>query len=63
MLHKGSFGMESSGIDNIEDNNAEIISQEYYDLSGRKIAKPENGLYVVRTIKADGTVSVSKQQF
>ena len=55
--------MESSGIDNIEDNNAEIISQEYYDLSGRKIAKPENGLYVVRTIKADGTVSVSKQQF
>ena len=39
---------KDSGVTLIEsENNAEVIG--YYDLTGRRVAKPGNGIYIVRT--------------
>lgn len=38
----------------------EIISEEYYDAVGRRVANPTSGIYVVRRVSSDGTVSTEK---
>lgn len=41
--------------------DAETIAVEYYNIQGQKLnAAPENGLYIQKAIKADGTVKASK---
>jgi hypothetical protein len=40
--------------------NGEVISSEYYDLSGRRIITPSNGIYVKRVVYSNGTVKTSK---
>lgn len=37
-----------------------VISEEYYDAVGRRISNPTSGIYVVRRIFSDGTVSTEK---
>lgn len=41
----------------------EAVSTEYYNLSGLRVTSPSAGLYIVRTVSADGTVSCTKQVF
>ena len=52
----------SSGIEDIVvESNAEVIAVEYYNVQGQRLnAAPENGLYIQKAIKADGTVKASK---
>ncbi|MDE5876633.1 MAG: hypothetical protein K2H47_03955 [Muribaculaceae bacterium] len=38
----------------------EVASRAYFDFQGRRIAEPEQGLYIVRTTYTDGTSSVAK---
>lgn len=38
----------------------EAVSVEYYDISGRKVAEPTNGLYIRRAIHPDGKVTADK---
>lgn len=38
-----------------------VVRTEYYDLSGRRLAAPANGICVKRTVYEDGTVSVGKE--
>lgn len=49
------FGTKVEGI--IIDG---VQTEEYFDLQGRKIEKPENGFYILRSTDANGKVSVSK---
>lgn len=51
-----------SGYSSVEDNVAvsEIVAKEYYDLSGRRVSNPGQGLYIERRHHADGSVSAVK---
>ena len=61
VLHTGQFDIATSGIDDVE-AAGEAVSVEYFDLTGRQVAKPAaNTLYVVRTVYSDGTVVTAKQ--
>ena len=43
------------------DGNAPVIGREYYNFQGIRLNEaPQKGLYMVREMKADGTVSVKK---
>ncbi|MCH5228839.1 MAG: hypothetical protein J1F12_02445 [Muribaculaceae bacterium] len=57
-LATGEITEEPAGIESIFDS--EIKSVSYYDLSGRKIANPEKGIYIIRATKADGSVVAKK---
>lgn len=47
-------------VDGLHAIDAPVKSVEYFDLQGRAVAKPANGLYIRRTTLADGTVNTSK---
>ena len=48
-----------SGVDgNIADKP--VVSREYYDMNGRRVATPANGVYVEVTKYADGTSTGKK---
>lgn len=49
---------EITGINEID--GANIVSETYYDLTGRKIVNPSNGIFIKQTLLNDGTVKVSK---
>ena len=51
---------EQDGISSVSNDSRIVKSVEYYDLSGRPVINPKNGLYVARIIYADGTVSNQK---
>jgi hypothetical protein len=40
--------------------NSEVVKSEYYDLSGRRIITPSNGIYVKRVTYDNGAVQTSK---
>lgn len=46
-----------SGSDSLE----EVVAVEYYDLLGRKVLKPENGVYIKVMLKEDGTRKAKKE--
>ena len=48
-----------SGIDNVGLSGA--VRTEWYDLSGRRVAKPGKGLWIKRSVMEDGTSVVSKE--
>lgn len=52
-------GSETDGIQSIVTSN-EVKSVEFFNLSGVRVANPNNGIYVVRTTMSDGTVKTSK---
>lgn len=42
-------------------SNSPVVSSTYYNLQGQRISSaPENGIYIVRNVKADGTVEAVK---
>ncbi len=52
---------KTSSIDDSIADAKDVISVTYYDLQGRQVVNPaDGGIYVVRTVYADGTVSVEK---
>lgn len=44
----------------ISDSSAKAASVTYHDLAGRRIGKPQHGVYVKTTTLADGTTTTSK---
>lgn len=45
----------TTGIDNVA-SDAAIVAREFYDLSGRRLAKaPTSGFFIEKSIRADGT--------
>lgn len=52
---------DTSGIDSINGDAADVVSSQIFDLQGRQLnAVPESGLYIRRDVKADNTVSTVK---
>lgn len=39
---------------------ADLVSRKFFDLSGRKVAAPGAGIYIVRSEYSDGSVSIEK---
>lgn len=59
----GAYDVKAtSGIEDIvAESDAEVIAVEYYNIQGQKLnVAPENGIYIQKAIKADGTVKASK---
>lgn len=46
---------EVSGLNNIA-ADANVVSETFYDLSGKKVSKPANGIFVKRVVLDNGTV-------
>lgn len=46
--------------DSVESFNAEVISTQYYDLSGKMVTNPQGGIFIKRSVMSDGSVKVSK---
>lgn len=54
-INKGESSVESVI------SNSPVVSSTYYNLQGQRISNaPENGIYIVRNVKADGTVEAVK---
>lgn len=52
---------DTSGIDSVNGDAAEVVSSQIFDLQGRQLnVVPESGLYIRRDVKADNTVSTVK---
>lgn len=49
-----------AGIIGIDADGASVISTEWYDLSGRRVANPGAGVYLRRDVRSDGAVSTVK---
>lgn len=47
-----------AGIQGVDNFN--LISTEYYDLSGRRISHPTNGIFIKKDISSNGEIKVSK---
>jgi hypothetical protein len=54
--------MVTTGIKDISKSDAPVIGHEYYNINGAKISRiPQNGIYIHKKIKADGTFEVTKE--
>lgn len=51
----------SSDIHELTTTSSPIISTEYYNLNGARINSPQQGVYIVREIHADGSVTTGKK--
>lgn len=52
---------ELAGVDDIESDDATVVSTDYYDLMGRRISSPVSGTVVIeKSVMSDGTVRVTK---
>jgi hypothetical protein len=49
-----------TGISDVTISKA-VKSVEFYDIMGRRVTKPSNGIYVKRVTYTDGSVATSKQ--
>ena len=50
----------TTGINGIENSDKVIVSQEFYSIDGMRIEKPENGIYIVKTMFDDGSSAAKK---
>ena len=54
----------TTGTSSINDvaasNNGDIVKTDYFDIAGRRIAQPENGIYIVRNTFSNGTTIATK---
>lgn len=56
-----SFGdVASAGVDAVGGDARQVSATEYYDLAGKRIAVPGEGIYLVKMRYADGAVEVKK---
>lgn len=49
-----------SGVESQFSDNAEILDILYYDLTGRRVGTPSNGVFIKVCIKSDGSCESSK---
>ncbi len=50
-----------SGVSQIAGGNAVVTERQWFDISGRRLAsEPAAGIYIVKDIRADGSVNVDK---
>ena len=49
----------SSGVESIGED-AEVVSIEYFDMSGRKVSQPEKGVYIKKATLSNGTTKAEK---
>ena len=54
----GTGDDETTSVDSVVDS--EIVSSEYFDLTGKRILNPEKGIYIVKETLSDGTVNKRK---
>ncbi len=50
----------TTGVEKIEDNQSPVVEEEYFDLFGRKVKSPSNGIFIRKTRRADGTSCSAK---
>ena len=50
----------TTGISNVGNSDADVVSTEYYDLSGRRVSDAQKGLYIKVMKYADGTTKSVK---
>ena len=58
--NKLNIGEYLAGVKNVVDSNAEVVTTEYYDLSGRRINNPQNGIFIKADKLSDGNIRTSK---
>ncbi len=50
--------LAAAGVDNVAKDNVEVVAVEYYNIQGQKLnVAPENGIFIQKNIKADGSVN------
>lgn len=50
----------STGVESVE-SNSPVVSKSFYNFQGQRLSsEPESGLYIIRSVKADGTVKAEK---
>lgn len=54
------IGKTSSGIEATVANDAEVISEMYYDATGRAVSNPGNGIYLKKQVLKNGTTTTTK---
>ena len=50
----------SAGVDAVGSDQREVAGKEYFDLTGKRVAAPSEGLYLIRVKYTDGTSEVKK---
>lgn len=45
-----------AGINDVISDNTEVVKTEYFDINGRKVARPQTGFYIQRDTMSDGSV-------
>lgn len=61
VTHKSAVvTLDESSIDTPAAELSPVVSEQYFDLSGRAVANPSTGLYIRRATRADGTVTATK---
>ena len=58
-LETGEVTVSAAGIQS-PSIGTEVVSTEYFDLSGRRVADPHNGIFIKKTVMNDGKVISSK---
>ena len=53
-------GIGTGVSNNIADNTAYPIRTEYYTITGARVDRPGNGIYIVRHIMSDGSSKTTK---
>ncbi len=53
--------LKTSGIDSVAGDDATVVSETYYDLSGRKVGKSQEGIAIRRITMSDGSVKIDKR--
>lgn len=53
---------DNSGVEEIDDD-ADVLTRKYYSISGVEVDTPSDGIFIVRTVYADGSVKTAKIVF
>lgn len=57
-IETGEVTTEPAGVESIYD--ASVVNSVYYDLSGRKVMNPSNGIFIQRNVMSDGQIVTKK---
>lgn len=49
-----------AGVEGVTADNAVPVEQAWFDIAGRRVAEPNNGIFILRTVYSDGTVKSVK---
>lgn len=54
------FSTVSTSIGGVDSENSPIVSSRYYDITGREVAKPAKGVFIVKHTHENGATSIEK---